>query len=315
MAIAFQGFSIKGNLSEAENDRDILNNLGISPIGDDISLLFNNQRNISSITVLSSQIQGNKIVIPDSLAVFSNKTKLTLGNTTYFVKDSNGIDTFSLSSNQLLSNTISSPLPGTYIRSDEVTLENISNFSIVRRNPDLNRVDTDTQLGFLNNSSSSSLLSSSNAKQLLESIEANLDFYKFRLQSGLSINKNFLTSRIFRSSGALVIKDLDGINNSSITNSSPGLFIYNPDTGTGIRAFSSSDNPWTAIGDTLEADASKITVKNLNFISNQISVVSKPNSFISQDITNTAIDSVNFTHKVPIKVNGEIYFLCMKLES
>ena len=314
MAIAFQGFAIEENLSEAKNDRAILNNLGGAPLGDDISLLFNNTRNTSSIVVTELNIQGSTIKIPDSLAVFSNKNKVTVGTSTYYVRNSNGVDEFSLSTLSTLDDLVFEPPAGTYIRSDEITFENITNFSIVRRNPDVNRVDADTELGFLNTSSSNALLSSEDAKTILESTEANVDFYKYRLGASLKSDQNFLGNRVLTSTGSVIIKDPNNINSGGLSNSGPGLFIYNPDTGSGIRAFSSNSNPWTEVGVNLEADTTKVTIKNLNVDFDQITLLSKGSAVLAEDVTSSPINSTNFTHKLPVKINGEIYYLCLKLE-
>lgn len=313
MAIAFQGFAIKENLSESENDRAVLNNIGGSPIGDDITLLFNNNRNTSELVITEADRQGFEIVIETSLAVFANKTKVQVNGLTYYVKNSNGINRFFLSADSDLISDVLPPI-GTYVRSDEITFSNIENFSRTRRNPDVNRVDVDTQLGFLNNSSTSTLLSSNTVKQQLESTERNIDFYNFRSNSSVKINKNFLSFRIAEIGGAVIIKDIDGLNDSGLTNTSPGLFIYNAETNSGIRAFSSADNPWSAVGSDLEVESNSITVKNLNFLSSSIIINSKNSAVLAEDITSANIDNTSFTHKVPITVNGEVFFLCLKLE-
>jgi hypothetical protein len=316
MAIAFQGFAIQENLSESKNDRAILNNLGEAPIGDDLTLLFNNNKNKSSMTVTESNVLGSVVQLPSNLAVFSNKTKITVGESNFYIKDSNGIDQFSLSTTVELDDTVTNPPTGEYTRSDTITFENITNFSVLRRNTDTNSVDNETQLGFVRSEGTESFFSDRNSKQILEGAEANIDFYNYRRQLAIRRNQNFLGNRLLIVNGVVTISDIDGVNNTGISNASPGLFIYNPNTGTGIRAFSSSDNPWTANGTNLEALTSKITIKNLNFLTDKIRLISKNGAILSESVLPPLpINSTNFTHKVPVIVNGETFYLCIKLES
>jgi hypothetical protein len=318
MAIAFQGFAIKNNLGEAESDRAILNNLGGSPIGDDIALLYNNNRNLSSVTVTADNISGELITIPDAQAIYSNRTPIKVGSLTYYIKGSNGQDSFKLSSSPDLSDTVIDPPEGDYVRSDAVTFDNIRNYSIVRRSSDVNRTDSDTQLGFVTSSSRAVFLGNSTVRQTFESLEKNIDFYNFRKSKSLNINSNFLGSKRLETSGVNIITDVDNVNSASLTNSSPGLFIYNAETNSGIRAFSSSDNPWRydPIGDpnNLIVQTSSVNIGELKFNSNNIELISKNLSEpIVETVTSQTVIS-NFTHKVPISVNGETYFLCLKIE-
>jgi len=317
MAIAFQGFAIKNNLGEAESDRAILNNLGGSPIGDDIGLLFNNNRNTSSLTIAADNISDNLLTIPDAQVVFSNKTPITVGSSTFYIKNSNGQDSFRLSSSPDLSDTVANPPEGEYVRSDAVTFDNISNYSVVRRSSDVNRTDADTQLGFVTSSSRSVFLGNSTVKQVIESLEKNIDFYNFRKSKSLNIERDFLGSKRLETSGVNIITDVDNVNNVGLTNSSPGLFIYNAETNSGVRAFSSSDNPWTydAITDpdNLIVKTSAVTIGELKFSSTDIELLSKSTPLVETVASQTVIS--NFTHKIPITVNNELYFLCLKIES
>ena len=315
MAQAQQGFALRENLSEATNDRAILNNLAGPPLADDINLLFNNTRNTSSLVVDESNIQGNEVVFENAFAVFSNKTKLTVNDSVFYVKNSNGIDRFSLSTQPDLSDDVTTLPIGTYVRSDEVTSENIQNFSRLRRNPDRDRVDEVTQLGALRNDSTSALLGSSDVKSQLESSEFRVDVYSFRRDSSIKINENFLGSRLIEVNGSIIIKDPDNLNNVGLSDENPGLFIFNPDTGSGVRAFSSAENPWEEEGNDLVVSTELINIRNLNFRFNTITLNSKGSAVLSETVPAALVDANNFTHTVPILVNGELYNLCLKLEN
>lgn len=326
--VAYQGFAVKNNLLEASADRQIINNLGGTPLGDDITLLYNNKRNTSTLVVDPTNINGSIISFPITInispAVFTNKTKVIFNNSeTFYVKESNGINEFKLSTLSDLSDTVENPQPGTYTRSDEITLENISNFSAIRRSTDLNAVQTETLTGYLNRSAN--VLGSSTSIDLLQSIESNLDFYKFKRSNAIIKIGNFLSDNITDIKGYVKIEDSSNVNSSALDDTGPGIFIYNPNTGTGRRAFSSNENPWIETTgqaiNYLETFTNKIDVGTLRFSNfdsltgyselNNIVIISK-NSILTTDVPeSTIVSSVNFTHKVPITVNGETYFLCL----
>jgi hypothetical protein len=318
---AFQGFAIKNKLAESSNDRQIISNLAGNPLGDDITLFFNNKRNKSSITVELSNIVGNYIRFDEglTLATFSNKTKLTVNNDVYYVRDSNGINEFRLSTTEDLEQLVAVPPVGVYTRSDEITLENISNFSKIRRSSDVNAVQTETLTGFLNQSQS--ILGDTTPTELLEATEANLDFYRFRNTKAITKLNNFLSPNPTAINGYVRVQDVDNLNSTGLDNTKPGVFIYNPSTGGGIRAFSSNENPWSQSESYLESSTNKINIGTLRsatwvtgttYTARSFGITLK-NSSIAPTVTETTIISNNnFTHKVPVIINNETYYLCLQ---
>lgn len=318
---AFQGFAIKNNLSETTADRQIITNLGGSPLGDDIVLLYNNKRNKSSIFVGSENLIGSFIRFDENVvqSVFSNKTRLTINNNIYYVRDSNGLNEFRLSTLPNLSDLVTFPPIGFYERSDEVSQENITNFSKVRRSTDLNAVQSETLTGFLNQSAS--ILGSSTPTNLLENLEANLDFYKFRRNGAITRINSFLSPNNTVIKGYVRVQDIDNLNAFGLNDDRPGIFIYNPTTGSGVRAFSSNDNPWSQNSGYLESSSNNInvgTLKSAVWVSGSTYTartfgITLKNSNIAPAVTETTIIAKNnFTHKVPITVNGDTYFLCLR---
>lgn len=330
MALSYQGFTLKQNLSEAEQDRTILNNLGGAPIGDDIALLFNNKRNTSTLKITTRYIPATSpyfglwVVINDVPAIFSNRTKLTINGSTYYVKNSNGISKFQLSSKADLSDTVAPPT-GDYIRSDEVTALNVSYFSALRRQADLTRVDDDTKMGYLSSSRQTTLISDEPAKTVLKDLESNIDVYRFKTSKTISRtpDENFVGRKLMYANGLVVIKDPDNKNLSGLTSSNPGLFIRDPVTGNIIRAFSSNDQPWANVGGVLTTTSKQITVGSLVFDAN--SDYTSPSSTTSvviqmkagatnllSTVSSTGITNATFTHKIPVKINNEQYYLCLR---
>ena len=101
--------------------------------------------------------------------------------------------------------------------------------------------------------------------------------------------------------GAIIINDPVALNSNSIglsSSKSPGIFI-----GT-TRAFSSDNNPWSQVGTALSTSSSSVSLANLYF-ANDINITG-----ISTESA-TQISVTNFTHKMPIVVNGETYYLLL----
>lgn len=122
-------------------------------------------------------------------------------------------------------------------------------------------------------------------------------------------------------------------NNSA---NAPGLFIYNTATGGEIRAFSGSDNPWEEA--TITFDASKTGLKTTSAKSQITKLVFSPDGGGSSTSErglrpklikksgSSVVDAVThidgnaseqltiaaFTHKIPITVNGEQFFMLAK---
>lgn len=249
MALSLQGFAVAKNLSESVLDEQVLSILAGAPIGTDIQLLFNNTKNTSTLTVTGANISGSTITFPNAYAVFTNKTQLTINGDTYYVKNSNGLTQFQLSTLADLSNTVTSPPTGTYIRSDEVTQDNLSNYSAVRREAGPTYTSNDNQLGGPNTNQDYTVdIYNITPKNLLASIDANIDAYNFKVGGSLSKTSNFSGSKSLVSTGLVIIKDPDNINNTlGFSNTSPGLFIYDKQSSSVIRAFSSNQNPWEAV--------------------------------------------------------------------
>lgn len=316
MALSSQGFTIKNNLAEAFFDRTIFNNLAGSPQGSDISLLFNNMRNTSVLTVTNQHIVGNSVVIPNAFAVYSNRTQIKVSTSTYYVKNSNGINTFQLSSSPDLVDTVT-PVAGNYIRSDAITFENISNFSS-QRTPAAGGAEAGLENINISRETSIYDIFDKNLKTLLTEAESNLVFYNFRTLKSLNKKSNFLGNKLLKANGTFIVKDPDGvIQSQGLVNTAPGLFIYNAETNSGIRAFSSTSNPWEESVSYLETTALQITAGKLTISNPSGLVIQKKGSGTLKENVSPAqpVNNTTFTHKVPVTINGELYYLCLKSES
>ena len=82
---------------------------------------------------------------------------------------------------------------------------------------------------------------------------------------------------------------------------SPGIFIGD------TRAFSSDNNPWSIDGTDLQTDSHEVSVGEL-FFANNITITGIGADYAS----GSEVDVTSFTHKVPVTINGETYYLLLK---
>ena len=313
MANTFQGFAIANNLSESKLDEDAISNLAGSPVGNDIKLFFNNTKNISTLEVTSAEITGPTITFndPNLFSVFSNKTKISVLSSTYYVKNSDGLTTFQLSTNPNLIDTVTSPPTGRYVRSDEVTQKNLSNYSATRREAGGTSSQTGNNEFF--SESVSVLLNYLTPKGLLEQVDANIDAYRFRVSKTLSKTTNFLGSKPLRSTGVVIIKDPDNVNSGGFNDNSPGLFIYDKISNSAIRAFSSNQNPWEGLTSYIQTVSSDITVGRLIVDNTTGGILFELKDPAIKSTVTSSVVRTTFTHKLPITINGELYNICLRL--
>jgi hypothetical protein len=310
---ALQGYVTNRNLEETQTGLTAINNLGDAPIGADISLLKNNLRNTSSITVVNSNINSttNTIKFVDRDVVFSTGTKVVLNNDqTLYIKNSNGKDSFQLSGTPTLQSTLtlSNTYSGTYVRSDAITFENITNYSKKRRESVETLSDSVPAVGSY----------SANVQEQITAFQRNIDFYNSVKANAYLTNNNIITDIDFQNEGQTLVLDPDNVNLSGISlESGPGLFIYNFVTDTKVRAFSDFKNVWRSnLTDTyLETSAKKITVGSLSLKKDDVINIDQragttPNIVI-QGVTPVNITTSAFTHTTKILINGEEYFLCL----
>jgi len=314
MATTFQGFALAKNLQEVSLDEDVISNLAGSPVGNDIKLFFNNTKNTSTLTITLENIVGSTIIFndPTVFAVFTNKTKISVVTDVYYVKNSNGINTFQLSTKEDLSDTVLIPPTGIYVRPDEVTQDNFSNYSAVRREVS-DRLDREDNNDFFLENISVLLDGGVSPRSSLEIIDTTLDAYQFRSSRTLNKVSNFLGSKFLQSSGVVFIKDPDDINSQGFSSDTPGLFIYDKTSNSAIRAFNSNQNPWEGLTEYLQTTSTDITVGRLVLDNTTGGILFELKDPTIKTIVPAAVTRTTFTHKLPVSVNGEIYYLCLKL--
>jgi hypothetical protein len=265
--------------------------------------------NVSSSTVTyasnTDNVYTNDDVVTVSQSVDVGSTTLTVG-TKYFVCDSDGLSKFKLSSTPSVSgistvNIDVDPIESldlasshfNFIKDEPVTRLNLENF--IR--PEIQDKST---FGSYLNTSINGVFDSTQTK-----IE-NSNYFITKKYKGA--NSTTVDTEI-KFEGTVNLFDPGNFNSNnnnvnSTTAISPGIFIG------GTRAFSADNNPWTVAGDFLETNADEVTIGELLFGDeikiDGITVNATSFSDIDNDVT-----AETFTHKVPIVVNGETYYLLM----
>lgn len=325
----FLGFDRNKNLTESDSpdsDISIVNNLGGGSISDDLLRFYNNKRNSSYLTVSASNISSNTVTISGREFVYTNGTQITVNNSVYYVRDSDGVRSFKLSSNSTLFGIVTPPA-GDYYRSDEITLDNIKALAYERRRTveDLsesrildngtNYVDSDKIFNSLITYISSVYINyPSSSGAYLTEIDNSMDFFSLKRNTALVKDKDFSTSYPLSFSGAIRVIDTAGLNNTTLSaNSNPGLFIVNPQSGVYTRAFSSNENLWSENNANLVVSSASITVGALDFTGAQgLSLLTKASANL---VINTALTAnLDFTHSVDITIDGDAYSLCLTYE-
>jgi len=321
---AFQGFDIKLNLRETTSGRSILNNIGGSPIADDVELFLNNLRNTSEIEVTASEIDGSFIRFNPNIQrfIFTNGTRITKGSDTFFVGDSNTINEFRLYTDEQLSNLVTNPTQGIYSRSDAVTFDDITNLVRFRQpvieNVSLSQVGDAEDTQQRNDNIYTSYIRvyneirgfSSGVSGLINNIDNELDVFGLRKANSVNSLINFESDNKLSLSGNIFVSDPDGQNDNAVNPTGPGIFILDPDTNQATRIFSSNENVWTEDGNDLVAATEEIVVGN--FIFDGGARILRKNNF-PQIVTEQEL-ATDFTHFVDVTVNGETYSLCLREE-
>lgn len=325
-----QGFELEKNLSESVSDGSALDNLGGGNISSDISLFSNNTKNTSELTwnrnFDDSYILSNRFVFPKSiLFIFTNgdEVKVTgdsLGslnvNTTYYIVDyEEGLGSeqnqlgFGLSltkgGSKVSLGTIGADVK--FIRNDEVTLENILNIAT----PDIfsQGGELDTDDGFRYSIGAS-------FDDAFNTINSNIDLFNFLRKEKYTLSNSVSTANNIIIEGTLSTDDPADDNSTQQDldkANSPGLFVTDPFSPEGVlgiektRAFSTSKDPWTEGTGELVTLSEQVNIGNLFFDGNI-----KLNNFDGISVPANPGNATEFTHKLPVIINGVEYFVLLK---
>lgn len=315
-----QGYVVTRNLAETTDDRQALNNIGGSPIADDIALFANNTKNESTLPIKISEYDSNTGIITidnqtfeeqqQRSTVFTDGDVVSVENTgggtiisDLYVYDSNAEDQFALSDSENLDSAYILSVSEDFVlrRKDVVTFQNLKNLTL----PPSSIEDADS-----GNSSVLDNIDDYNSE--FNNIYGIIDIAKYQSESKYLSNKSISTSARLRVEGGLVIRDpSDVISSEGIISDSPGLYLSDPqsdeDNIQTIRAFSSNSNPWEDDNaGTLSTDSTNVTAGNL-ILDNGLQI-----DGIEMLGESGPVDATNFTHKILVQIDGVDYYLCLR---
>ena len=306
MAIQNQGYRKDLNLDETTIDTQALNNLAGAGIANDLRIIQNNLRNTSTLAYVSNS--NGFFTFPDSIeAIFTNDdvvsvgTTVSIGSTTlepsidYFICNSDGESQFKVSTTSSTSavgvSTVvisgaPSPLAFDIIRKNPVHKENLRNY-----------IPPEVQDAFGQFSWTSDL------NGVFDSTAGNIDSAKYFIGRKYQNGVDLTTNREIKYEGTVTSADPANLNSgtSGLANpKSPGVFIGD------TRAFSSNDQPWTETGSSLQTQSSEVSVGDLTFIGD-IKIEG-----ITATSQSPSVNPTDYTHKLPIVIDGVTYFALLK---
>jgi hypothetical protein len=300
-----QGYRKDLNLVETPNKFSALDNIGGAGISGDLAILQNNLRNTSTLAyntisngyfyfgASNEFVYTNDDIVTVSTNVSVGASTLVAG-TTYYVCNSNSLNQFKLSTTSstvgiaTINVTSVSPTSFNFIRQDAVYQSNLANLI----NPYVGGVDQ--EVGF-------SYFGGKSVNTVFQEVQSNNETADYLIGSKYQSNKDKTTADILNYEGAVIINDPTSLNTDSIglaNLKSPGIFIGN------TRAFSSNNNPWTKVGSALSTSSYSVSVEELYF-ANEITITG-----ISTESA-SSVGVTTYSHKLPISVNGEIYYLLL----
>ena len=305
MAKQNQGYRRDLNLDETTVDVQALNNLAGAGIAADLRIIQNNLRNTSSLTYSSNS--NGFFVFPESVeAIFTNDdvvsvgTTVSIGSTTlqpsidYYICNSNGETQFKISTTSSTSAvgvstiTISgtpSPVAFDIIRKNPVHKENLRNYIA----PEVQ--DAVGEFSW-----------PSDINGNFDTTAENIDTAKYFIGKKYQNLSDTTTDREIKFEGTVTSADPANLNTglSGLADAkSPGVFIGD------TRAFSSNDQPWTETGSSLQTSSSEVSVGDLTFLGDvKIEGITPVNHA-------SPVDVANWTHKIPVTIDGVTYYLLL----
>lgn len=321
----FQGWDKNLSLQESLQDRDIINNLANSPIGDDIGLFVNNNRNVSELIVESDNVVGDTLEFSSLTPfVYTSGTEITVDSIPYTVTNSRRDLTTGTQRFQLLDDTdtlVVSPPVGIYTRADNITHQNVTNLrpliklaveDVTLSNIiEIQEADRNPYIS-VGKALEAAVGGYSDVVAGISEIDEQVNLLYNNYVNGIFIDKDVNTTRDIVFYGALSVSDPDGLNlpDQELSDENPGIYISNPADGGTRRIFSSNDNVWSEQTPDLVCGSREIVVGSLVFEEN-IKFTSNNANFLQAE---PGLADRDFTHFIRTLINGEEFSLCLVRE-
>ena len=346
-----RGLELRTNLAEPLQDRQAWENLAGPGIDQDIGIFVNNLANVSELTFDPTGLDAGIIDASDGTPdmrflfgrrvpfVYTSGDRVTIevrstetgeveatdidgsdSNTNYFVVDFEfGLGNLRNQRAFGISETDGgvpldvSGLSGKYvrfIRSDAVTQDNLIRIAT----PDI--LNSPENSGEIGNDNFFSYNIGSDFNDAFNTIENNVNSSNFKRREKYTENAPVVSARPIEVQGTIRLTDPAGelTESGDLSNgAAPGIFITDPFSDINdierTRAFSTSANPWSVAGSDLETDSEQINIGDLRF--------DGVLDITGIDAGSTATESVvsNFSHKLPVVVDGVEYSLILRAKS
>lgn len=254
--------------------------------------------NVSGATVTytsnTNNVYSNDDVVTVSQSVSVGSTTLNAG-TKYFVCNSDTLSKFKLSSTPSVSG----------ISTVNIDVDTISQFNFIKEEP-VSRLNLENFIRpeIQDEVTFGSYLSGGSINGTFNSTQTNIENTNYFITKKYKGANNTTVDTVIKFEGTVNLFDPGNFNSTlgavnSTTDISPGIFIG------GTRAFSADNNPWTVAGDFLETNADEVTIGELLF-GDEIKI-----DGITVTASSDGKTAQSFTHKVPVVINGETYYLLM----
>jgi len=250
----------------------------------------------------TSFVYTNDDIVSPSIDVSVGSTTLSAG-TDYFICKSDAETKFQVSftpsTNAAGINTIditAVPAQFDFIRKEPVKKLDIRNF----QQPE---IQDEQEFGAYLASSINSVMNST------QSFGENANYFITKKYKG---TEDTSVDTEIKFEGTVNLFDPVGFNANSgdLTNpKSPGIFIGN------TRAFSADNNPWTPSLPDLVTDSYEVSIADLEFAVGDAASSNANHGLNIEGISQQSTGSpspLNFTHKIPVTIDGETYYLLME---
>ena len=144
----------------------------------------------------------------------------------------------------------------------------------------------------------------------LISTQSNNEDAEFLITKKYKGTDSTTTNKDIKVEGTILVNDPVPYNTTpaAVANNLNGVFIGD------TRAFSTDNNPWTEETSSVKTQSEEVTIGELNFqgtgASGQETI--DIDGITVTNLTGTPPDASDFTHKMPIKINGETYYILLK---
>lgn len=331
MTLRNQGFELALDLSESVDDRQILNNIAGGNIQQDIALFRNNKRNTSTLVwqygAAGAAITDNRFVFPPSVRfTFTSGDVVTLSGTslgtsinaltTYYIVDfitglgalrNQSAFGLALTSNGTRIAMTSQPTASvTFTRSDEVTRQNLFNIATpITLEQGLSRASSGLNDSFYYNIGPTFTAA-------FDTIDSNIDVANYLRTQKYTTNASIATYKPIIIEGSTISADPAAYNATTSAMSqalAPGVFITDPFSDvtniTKTRAYSTNSQPWTEDTGQMSTKSVQVNIGDLYF---EQGIKLNGLTTVSSETGNVT----DFTHKLPVKINGVDYFVLVK---